>query len=252
MSEQKESSVLFSLKELMNLEEDRIKTEEHAKAAAATAAEQARLDAERRAREAEESRIRAEEERRRVEEQRSREEAARLDAIRHAEVERARVEAEQHARIAALSAQQEHEQKLAALKHDESKKKLRKLLIGVVSGVVVLGALAGFLVKREIDERDRQTAAQQAAMAEANEKLAKLEAERVNSEKKEAELKRQLDSAKDEATRLALQKQLEAEQEKQKQIKGAAAGAGAGKGAGAGAGSKPCNCSPGDPLCSCL
>ena len=33
MSEQKESSVLFSLKELMNLEEDRIKTEEADKAA---------------------------------------------------------------------------------------------------------------------------------------------------------------------------------------------------------------------------
>ena len=41
MSEQKESSVLFSLKELMNLEEDRIKTEEEAKASAAAAAEKA-------------------------------------------------------------------------------------------------------------------------------------------------------------------------------------------------------------------
>ena len=43
MSEQKESSVLFSLKELMNLEEDRIKTEETSKAEAARMAEQQRL-----------------------------------------------------------------------------------------------------------------------------------------------------------------------------------------------------------------
>ena len=62
MSEQKESSVLFSLKELMNLEEDRIRSEEADRAAQAAAAEQARLEAERTAREAEEARIRAEEE----------------------------------------------------------------------------------------------------------------------------------------------------------------------------------------------
>ena len=49
MSEQKESSVLFSLKELMNLEEDRIKQEEETKRAQAEAAERSRLDAERRA-----------------------------------------------------------------------------------------------------------------------------------------------------------------------------------------------------------
>ena len=101
MSEQKESSVLFSLKELMNLEEDRIKTEEADRAAQAAAAERARQDAERQAREAEQARIRAEEERRRAEEQRSREEAARLEAIRVAEIEKARVEAEQRARLEA-------------------------------------------------------------------------------------------------------------------------------------------------------
>ena len=59
MSEQKESSVLFSLKELMNLEEDRIKQEEETKRATAEAAERARLDSERRSRDEEEARIRA-------------------------------------------------------------------------------------------------------------------------------------------------------------------------------------------------
>ena len=39
MAEQKESSVLFSLKELMSLEEDRIRTEEAERTAQAQAAE---------------------------------------------------------------------------------------------------------------------------------------------------------------------------------------------------------------------
>ena len=62
MSEQKESSVLFSLKELMNLEEDRIKTEETSKAEAARRAEQERVETERRKQEEEAARLHAEEE----------------------------------------------------------------------------------------------------------------------------------------------------------------------------------------------
>ena len=51
MAEQKESSVLFSLKELMNLEEDRIRQEDEEKKQRAEADARARSDAERRARE---------------------------------------------------------------------------------------------------------------------------------------------------------------------------------------------------------
>src|SRR5579862_5754085 len=65
MSEQKESSVLFSLKELMNLEEDRIKQEESARQRQVAAEAQARVDAERRARDEEDARIKAEDDRRR-------------------------------------------------------------------------------------------------------------------------------------------------------------------------------------------
>src|SRR5277367_2853584 len=99
MSEQKESSVLFSLKELMNLEEDRIKQEEQEKRRQDEAATHARMEAERRVREEEESRIRAEEERRHADEQRTREDAARLEAIHTAEIERTRLEAENSARL---------------------------------------------------------------------------------------------------------------------------------------------------------
>lgn len=248
MSDQKESSVLFSLKELMGLEEERIRNEEAEKAAAAAAAEKARLDAERAARDAEEARIRAEEERRRMEEARAREEAARLEAIRQAEVEKARVEAEQRARIEAMTHQQQHEQKLAALQHDQSKKKLRKILIAVAIAVPVVGGVAGFLAYRGFQEEK----ARQAALAEEN-RIAKEKADKLAADLKEQQTKidsllSQLSSAKDEATRLALQKQLEEEKEKQKKLSGGGGGA---KPAGGGAG-KPCNCTPGDPLCSCL
>ena len=84
MSEQKESSVLFSLKELMSLEEDRIKQEDDAKAAAIAAEAQAKADAERRAREEEEARIQAEENRRLNEERRAREEAEATSHIQDA------------------------------------------------------------------------------------------------------------------------------------------------------------------------
>ena len=125
MAEEKESSVLFSLKELMSLEEDRIAKEEADAKAREDAARRAREDAERAAREAEELRLREEEERRRQEEARRREEEARVEALKQAEIERARAEQEQKARMEALSAQQEHERRLAELNRDKGKKKLK-------------------------------------------------------------------------------------------------------------------------------
>jgi colicin import membrane protein len=254
MSEQKESSVLFSLKELMNLEEDRIKQEEDTRAAQAAAAERARLEAERQARDAEEARIRAEEERRRQEDQRSREEAARHEAIRQGEVERARVDAEQRARLEAMQQQQKHEAQLASIKQDVSKKKLRNLLIGGAAVVVVGLSVGGFLVKKNFDEAAQREAAAQANARLAQEEKAKLEAQIKESDAKQATLNQALASAKDEATRLALQKQLEDEQEKSKALKTAGPGrASGGPAKGSSGGDKPaCKCTPGDPLCSCL
>ena len=141
MAEQKESSVLFSLKELMNLEEDRIKEEEAEKEAKARAEREARESAERAARAAEERRLREEEEARRNEEQRRREEAARLEAIRHAEIEKAKAEAEHAARLQAMTAQQQHEAQIAAVQSDQSKKQL-KIAVGVVAGFLVIGGVA--------------------------------------------------------------------------------------------------------------
>lgn len=152
MAEQKESSVLFSLKELMNLEEDRIKKEDDDRKRQEEAENQARAEAERRAREEEERRLRAEDERKRSEEARAREEAARLEAIRHGEVEKARVEAEGVARMEALRRQQEHEKELHVLSQDKHKKRLTYIALG--SGFVLVAALVGggIIIKGQLDK----------------------------------------------------------------------------------------------------
>ena len=135
MAEQKESSVLFSLKELMSLEEDRIKQEEDARRRAEDAALQAKQAEENRARAEEEARLRAADEKRRAEDFRTREEQARVDAIKHGELERARLEAENRARMETLARQQAHEKEIHALSQDKSKKNL-KLIIGLVVGAL--------------------------------------------------------------------------------------------------------------------
>ena len=250
MSEQKESSVLFSLKELMNLEEDRIKTEEAERAAQAAAAERARVEAERQAREAEEARIRSEEERRRTDEQRSREEATRLDAIRTAEIEKARVEAEQRARLEAMAAQQQHERSLAAIHGDESKQKLRKTLIAVAVIVPLVAGIAGIMIYKDYQQKQmaqNAVVAEQQRQADENKKL---QAQLTEQQKKIDNLLADLSNAKDDATRAQLQKQLQEEQANQQKLR---AGGGGPRPAGAGAGDAPKKkCAPGDPLCSDL
>src|SRR5262245_12582809 len=201
MSEQKESSVLFSLKELMSLEEDRIRTEEAERAAQAAAAERARLEAERVAREQEEARIRAEEERRRTDEQRMREESARLEAIRVGEIEKARVEAEQRARLEAMTAQHQHERSLAAIHGDESKHKLRKTLIAVAIAVPVLGAGAGFLIYKDYQQKQAEAAALSEQNRLKDEQQKKLEAQLREQQAKVDALLADLANAKDDATR---------------------------------------------------
>lgn len=258
MSEQKESSVLFSLKELMSLEEDRIRAEEADRAAAAAAAERARAEAEAQARAAEEARLRAEEERRRQEEQRAREEAARLEAIRLAEIEKARLEAEQKARLEAMAAQQQHERSLAAIKTDQSKKKLRNLLIGLTVGVVIIGGTAGFFVYQDMMKKEQARLELDRKLREEAERAAKAEAEAKALQEKIAGLMKDLAEATDENKKLAIQRQIEEEQRKLESTRRGSGPIGGFRPAGGSGASptpapaKPCNCTPGDPLCNCL
>jgi colicin import membrane protein len=251
MAEQKESSVLFSLKELMNLEEDRIKQEETERQRQEQAVINARLEAERKAREEEEARMRAAEEQRRQAEQRSREEQARLEAIRHAEIEKARLEAENAARLEQLRAHQAHEQNITALKQDKGKKNLLFIAIGAGILLVVVMIGGGIAIKGQMD------------------KAAALQAQLGQLAQDEADIKSQMANASAE-DKARLQAELDAKEAAIQNLKDhpntvqTAAPvnphpvAHTGGGGGGGGGSKPastkppCNCTPGDPLCSCL
>ncbi len=143
MGELRESSVLFSLQGLMELEQERVEAE------AADAAR--RVESERRerelalrlAREEEASKLRAEEEARRREQAARAEEAARLEALRLAEVERVRIETEHRARMDVAAAQASHERALAALREDRSRKRWARFAIG--GAAIAFGLLAGGL-----------------------------------------------------------------------------------------------------------
>ncbi|HKQ68124.1 MAG TPA: hypothetical protein VJT73_02230 [Polyangiaceae bacterium] len=253
MTEQKESSVLFSLKELMNLEEDRIKQEDDDKKRRADAEVQARLDAERRAREQEQARLQGEEERRRNDELRQREEAARIEAIRHAEIEKARVEAEQRGRIESMTKQQEHERHLTSLKQDEHKKKLQRM-VGISVGaaaILLIGGVGFYLgkIKPEAEARDR---AAQVALEQRAEETKRLQQALEASTQKVNDLVAQLSSAQDEKTRAELKAKLAEEQKKQQAFAQRAGGGGSPAKPASEGSKKPCNCQPGDPLCSCF
>lgn len=253
MAEQKESSVLFSLKELMNLEEDRIKTEDDDKKRRAEADVQAKVEAERRARDQEQARLQAEEDRRRSEEQRTKEEATRLDAIRHGEIEKARVEAEQRARMEAMSKQQEHERHLSTLHHDEHKKKLQRMVTFSIVGAAILliGGLGLYLGKIKPETEAREAASRAAIMQQAEE-AKRLQHQLDEQTTKVNDLLGQLSSAQDDKTRAELKAKLAEAQKAQQGLVRAASGGGAKAGGDSPPPKKACNCQAGDPLCSCL
>lgn len=257
MAEQKESSVLFSLKELMSLEEDRIKQEDDDRKRKEAAEAAAREDAERRQREAEEARLRAEDERRRQEDQRQREEQARVEAIRQGEVEKARAEAENQARLRALGQQQEHERQIAVISQDKKKKQLTYIALGIGALLILGGAGGGFAFYKSAQEQARITALKNQEIAEKQAQLDKLMGELKAQNDAIAQAQAEAASAKSEADRAAAQAKLAAVQDQQKKTQATInAVRNAPVGAGAGGGSKParpaCTCQAGDPLCSCL
>jgi colicin import membrane protein len=255
MAEQKESSVLFSLKELMNLEEDRIKQEEQEKRRQEDAANNARMDAERRSREEEESRSRAEENRRRAEEQRVREDHARVDAIRQAEIERARLEAENAARLEQLRHQQEHERHITALTQDKHKKKLAFFAYGAAAFLVIALVGGGLFIKRQMDESAAEKAHHDAEMAEQKALTDKLNSQLAQQEDSVKSLQDAVQNAKDDAARRdAIAKLAEAKQQAadtRANIQRTASHS-TGNTTAAPKPAKACNCAPGDPLCNCI
>jgi colicin import membrane protein len=257
MAERQETSVMVSIQEILRDAQNREEQEKVEAEHRAREEEQRRLDEVRRRQEEEEARLRAEEDdrqRRSYEEQRRQ---AEIQAMQEAHVQRARSEAEAQARLAEMAARQEHERQLHALSQDKHKKRLTFILVGL-GALLFIGAIGGGVLYKNVHDK--------AQMAEAQ--LRSLQDEKDKADQEQARLKAQLENTKDPEQIAQLQAQLAEQQQKvqslntqisQKGSTPAVRGGGGGGGGGssgaskpAGGSGKPCNCTPGDPLCSCL
>ena len=203
MAERRENSVLFSLNELRNIEQDRVKSEEEQERARIEAERRAREEEIRRAKEAEEAKVRAEQERQRreIEEKerierehdlRLKESERRAQIEAAAKLEQARIEAEARARI-------------------EGKKFPTMQVVGGVIAVVVLAAgIMSYLVYTNNQEHAREQAALQARVdAERKQLLAQQEADRQKLEAQLAAMKDDLAKAKTDEERAKIRAKME-------------------------------------------
>jgi colicin import membrane protein len=158
MAEKKESSVLFSLRELREIEEERIQEEQTAKKRAEEERIRAQQEAERRAREEEEARRRAAEEAER---------AARDAVERREREERLRVEeAERRARVEAQAAiEQQRMHKELEIRAIEAQKKKPTWLIAVAGGLVLVVGILGYWAYSRSQEADREKRESEAKFA---------------------------------------------------------------------------------------
>ncbi len=204
MAERRENSVLFSLRELRGIEEERVKGEEDAEKARIEAERRAREEEIRRAKEAEEAKRRAEEDRIRAE-QSERERHAREDQLRLQESER-------RAQIEAAAKLEQHRIEAEARARMDAKKFPVGAVVGGVAGLIVVAAIImGVLVHNHNVELARQQQELQAkADAERKQLAAQAEAEKRQIEGQLAALQSQLDKATNDAERAKIRAQIEA------------------------------------------
>ncbi len=254
MAERQETSVMVSIQEILRdaqsrEEQDKVEAEQRARQE-----EQRRLDEIRRRQEEESARLKAEEDerqRRAFEEKRRH---AEIEAMQEATIHRARSEAEAQARLAEMTSRQDHERQLHALTQDQGKKRLKFTLVGL--GVVLFAAAigGGVVIKNTMDKAA-------AAQASANELRAQID----EAEAKRQALASQLATAQaagEDTDRLRAEiaqanadlasLKIRSNDKPRPQVGGGAPAPAVKPPGGAGGPSKPCNCTPGDPLCSCL
>jgi colicin import membrane protein len=251
MAERPETSVMASIQDILRDAQSREEQDKQEAEQRARDEEKRLIDEQRKRQQDEEARLRSEEDermRRSHEEQRRQ---AEIQAMQEATVQRARAEAEAQARLAEMTARQEHERHLHTIGQDKHKKRLTMILMGLGAFVVIGGIVGGVAIKRSMDENAALKVQQ-----------AQLQAQIDDSNAKEAKLQAELANAKDPAEVAALQAQLDAEKQRNSQLQTQAStkkptsvggpGPGPGPKPGGGGPAKPCNCTPGDPLCSCL
>jgi len=227
-SEKRENSVLFSLRELRQIEESRVQEEEHAVRSAEDLRRTAKEEAERRVREAEEAKIREERDH-----QRSIEEA-RVNAEREA---RMRVEATDQAertkQQAALEQQRLH-QEMELRRAEVAKKRPTWML--VVTGLAIVAAIALIffaIQKKNQSDEDNQAkakaelAATQAIKdaADATAKLEKIEHDLDDLNDRVAKSVNAVADAQNDADRASARSKLQQLQKEQYEMKQRAADA---------------------------
>jgi len=205
-----ESSVLFSLRELMTLEEERTAEERQREADAREANRHARMQAELRMRASEEARMRENEARRVAEQATLREEAARHEAMRLGAVERARIQAEQGARLQAMELERKHERALAVIHTDEDKLRYKRVaLLGTGVFALVLASGLGFYfgVQQPKSEAAQAELQREIVAAKASADVAKRQADETDA--KIDALEKALAKERDENKRGKIQDQLD-------------------------------------------
>jgi colicin import membrane protein len=191
MSERpRENSVLFSLRELRRIEDDRVKKEQESARAKAESERQAKEAAERAAREAEERRVREEQDRVRRE-QDEQQEKQREGHLRLQEAERrARVEGEMRIHEERMRLEMQHKKKHSPVK-------------AVVTVTVILVAIGGGIAWKITQDHEKAQAALRAEKerVEADARKAKAELEKaLASLKKEMDDRLALAGEKEKAT----------------------------------------------------
>ena len=200
-----ESSVSFSLDQILEIEKERIHEEQEARRLREAAEYAQREAAAIAARAAQQAAIQAEEQRRAREASQRAESEARVRAIQVATVEAARVEAAQRALLEQRRFEQDHECKLAEIAQDTSKRRLKRALIaGLVSAGVLLGGGAGLYFGKLKPEADRAVAEKVAAVETERAKAKAAQDSLDASNRRYDELQRQYADARSEMERRAI------------------------------------------------
>ncbi len=189
--EKRENSVLFSLRELRQIEEKRVEEEVSAERSAEEARIRAKMEDDRRKREEEEAKVRAQEDaERRIRDEHDSKIRAEQHRLQEAET-RARVDAQ-----ANLDAQRlQHEMELR--RHEVSKK--RPVGLMVVAGVLLLaiGGLGIFLYQKnqEANEKDAKIAQLKADQQRSDDALAALQTQLTDLNGQLSDLNKNIDKA---------------------------------------------------------
>lgn len=152
-----DTSVVFSLSELANIEEERVREEAAQRAALERDVARARHAAIAADRAAEESRLAADAERRQRLEREAAEQNARDLARERAAVEVARIEANAKSQLAADNAARAHDLRVLQMKADSGRSRLRYALGAVIGLVVLGGAATAWGVGNHVTELERQS-----------------------------------------------------------------------------------------------